>query len=74
MGQNCCGKRDKNDGALTNLGGLSTAEIAHSLEYINKFFRLHQDSNVIVLVYSKDQLKNFIASLSKIIFAIKSLT
>ena len=73
MGQTCCGKRDKEAG-LSSLGGLSNAEIAHSIEYINKFFNVHEDNDVIVLVYSKDQLKNFVGSLGKIMSVIKAKT
>ena len=74
MGANCCGKRDKNEGGLESLGQLSTGQIAHAIEYINKFFNVHAESNVIVLTFSKDQLKNFVGSLSKIMSVIKAKT
>lgn len=35
---------------------------------------MHEDNDVIVLVYSKDQLKNFVGSLGKIMSVIKAKT
>ncbi len=72
----CCAKREGTKGLETpgKNAKVSAKEIDDSLGYINRFFNENKGSDTLFLFYSKDQVTNFITSLSKILTIIKNKT